>query len=87
MAAFVVYMSVVVPGLRTIVTPVAGETEELRREAVRVLAAGNTLIVFCLVGVLALQGGQEWAKRAEARLIAAAEALEKKQVEDEKKKQ
>ncbi|KZV85704.1 hypothetical protein EXIGLDRAFT_712263 [Exidia glandulosa HHB12029] len=87
MASFIVYMSVVVPGLRTVVTPNELETEEIRQEAVTVLAAGNTLIVFCLVGILALQGGQEWARRSEAQLLAAVEAQEKEASLDEKKKQ
>ncbi|EJD48001.1 Shr3 amino acid permease chaperone [Auricularia subglabra TFB-10046 SS5] len=87
MFGFIVYMSVVLPGLRTVVTPTETETEELRREAVRVLAAGNTLIVLCLVGVLALQGGQEWARRTEARLKAALEREESEKEAAAKKDQ
>jgi hypothetical protein len=53
--AFAVYMTVTIPSLRTIVIPVEGDTREDRIEAMRVLSAGNTIIVVILVGVLILQ--------------------------------
>ncbi|KAJ9120107.1 hypothetical protein QFC22_003005 [Naganishia vaughanmartiniae] len=40
---------------------------EQREEAVRVLAAGNALIGLCLLGVLMMQAGQEYARRQEER--------------------
>jgi hypothetical protein len=53
--ALAVYVTVTIPSLRTIVTPVAGETRNDKIEAMRVLSAGNTIIVVILVGVLLLQ--------------------------------
>ncbi|KAJ9121084.1 hypothetical protein QFC24_005065 [Naganishia onofrii] len=40
---------------------------EEREEAVRVLAAGNALIGLCLLGILMMQAGQEYARRQEER--------------------
>lgn len=48
-------MTVTIPALRTIVTPVEGDTRADRVEAMRVLSAGNTIIVVILAGVLLLQ--------------------------------
>ncbi|KAF8518023.1 Shr3 amino acid permease chaperone [Hysterangium stoloniferum] len=70
----IIYSSVTIGGLRTIVTPAEEDTESDRIEALRVLSAGNTLIILCLVGVLCLQGGQEYAKRLQAKLEAKAQA-------------
>lgn len=44
-----------IPALRTIVTPVEVDTREDRIEAMRVLAAGNTIITLLLGAILALQ--------------------------------
>lgn len=53
-----VYITVTIPTLRTIVTPVVGvDTDEDRAEALRVLSAGNTIIILCLGAILALQVG------------------------------
>lgn len=50
------YITVTIPSIRTIVTPVEGvDTREDQIEALRVLSAGNTLIIVLLGGVLALQ--------------------------------
>ncbi len=49
------YTTVVIPGIRTVAVPLESETREDQVEALRVLAAGNTLIVLCLGLVLALQ--------------------------------
>ena len=51
----IIYISVTISGLRTIVHPTEEDTESDRIEALRVLSAGNTLIILCLVGVLLLQ--------------------------------
>lgn len=51
-----VYLSVTVPSLRTIVTPVEGvDTREDRVEAMRILAAGNTIIIVIFGAILCLQ--------------------------------
>jgi hypothetical protein len=55
--ALSVYMTVTIPALRTIVTPQDVDTRDDRIEAMRVLAAGNTIIVVILGGVLLLQVG------------------------------
>lgn len=45
-----------IPSLRTIVDPVAGvDTRDDQIEAMRVLSAGNTIMVILLAGVLLLQ--------------------------------
>jgi len=84
LAAFVfattMYITVTIPSIRTVVTPVEGvDTREDQIEALRVLSAGNTLIIVLLGGVLALQGGQEWARRLEMREVGKIEAKEKKE--------
>ncbi|KAF7430601.1 hypothetical protein PC9H_006309 [Pleurotus ostreatus] len=73
-----VYITVTIPTLRTIVTPVVGvDTDEDRAEALRVLSAGNTIIILCLGAILALQAGQVYARRAEARELAKIRETEK----------
>ncbi|KAI5453582.1 Protein csh3 [Naganishia albida] len=42
-------------------------TAEQQEEAVRVLAAGNALIGLCLLGILLMQAGQEYARQQEER--------------------
>jgi hypothetical protein len=59
-AAFVfataMYITVTVPSIRSVVTPLEGvDTYEDQIYALRVLSAGNTLIMVLLGGVLALQ--------------------------------
>lgn len=50
------YLTVTIPSIRTVVTPVEGvDTREDQIEALRVLSAGNTLIIVLLGGVLVLQ--------------------------------
>jgi hypothetical protein len=49
------YTTVVIPGVRTVANPLDVDTREDQVEALRVLAAGNTLIVVCLGLALALQ--------------------------------
>jgi xanthosine utilization system XapX-like protein len=62
------YLSVVIPSLRTIATPLEGiETREVRIEAMKVLSAGNVIMIVGLLGILVLQAGQEYALRVEAR--------------------
>lgn len=55
MIGVIIYSSVTIGGLRTIVHPSKEDTETDRIEALRVLSAGNTLIILCLLGVLLLQ--------------------------------
>ena len=56
MFSIVIYFTVTVPGLRTIVlTPANAEEVRDKLEALRVLCAGNNLIALCLIGVLCLQ--------------------------------
>ena len=82
--SIVVYLTVTIPALRTIVDPVVGvDTHGDQVEAMRVLAAGNVIVVGLLGFILALQAGQEWARRTESQ---AKEKLELKE-EKEKKEQ
>ncbi|KAI0305946.1 Shr3 amino acid permease chaperone [Multifurca ochricompacta] len=84
--AIAMYITVTVPAIRTVVTPVEGvDTRADQIEAMRVLSAGNTLIMVLLGGILALQGGQEWARRLEAREWAKIAAEEAKERETKKK--
>lgn len=53
--AVAVYLAVSVPSLRTIVTPVDVDTRADRIEALRILSAGNTIIMVVLGAVLVLQ--------------------------------
>lgn len=54
--ALSVYLTVGVPASRTIATPVEGvDTREDQIEALRLLSAGNTIIIAILGGVLFLQ--------------------------------
>ncbi|EAU90130.1 hypothetical protein CC1G_05668 [Coprinopsis cinerea okayama7 len=69
--AIAVYLGVTIPGLRTIVLPVAEvESPDVQVEALRVLAAGNIIMIACLGFVLTAQAGQEWARRSEANALA-----------------
>ncbi|KAJ7453924.1 hypothetical protein B0H11DRAFT_2069701 [Mycena galericulata] len=54
---FAVYMTVVVPTLRTVAKPVAEDTRQDRVEAMTLLSAGNSYY----------HGGQEYARRSDAR--------------------
>jgi len=87
-SATAMYITVTIPSIRTVVTPVAGvETREDQIDALRVLSAGNTLNMVLLGGVLALQGGQEWARRLELREVAKIAAEEAKAKAADKKSQ
>ena len=56
MFGVVVYLTVTINSLRTIVNPVENvDTREDRVEAMRILSAGNVIIVACLGLILALQ--------------------------------
>ncbi|KAG1811396.1 Shr3 amino acid permease chaperone [Suillus subaureus] len=68
--AVAVYLAVTVPSLRTVVTPVDVDTRADRIEAMRILSAGNTIMMVVLGAILVLQGGQEYARRAEVRELA-----------------
>jgi len=82
MAAYIfaisVYVAVTIPALRTIVTPLKDvDTRQDQIEALRVLAAGNTIIIFIFGAILALQAGQEYALRLEVKELAKIAAREK----------
>ena len=54
--AIATYVAVTIPSLRTIVEPVPDvDTLEDRIEAMRVLSAGNTIMMVLLGGILTLQ--------------------------------
>jgi len=84
---FAVYMTVIIPTLRTIVTPLAEDSREDRIQALQILSAGNIIVMCCLGLVLLLQAGQEYAKRADAKEQAKVEAEGKKKGEETKKNQ
>ncbi|EPT00948.1 hypothetical protein FOMPIDRAFT_1023502 [Fomitopsis schrenkii] len=66
--AMAVYLSVGIPASRSVAVPRAEDTRQDQIEALRVLSAGNTIIIACLGAVLALQAGEEYARRAEAKI-------------------
>jgi len=74
-----VYLAVTIPCLRTIVTPAEVDTMDDRVEAMRILSAGNTIMMLVLGAILVLQGGQEYARRAELRELARLEKAEKEE--------
>jgi hypothetical protein len=54
--AIAIYLTVIVPSLRTIVMPVENvDTRDDQVEAMRILAAGNTIIMVLLGAILTLQ--------------------------------
>lgn len=55
MGAVVLYLAVVVPGVKTLMDPLMDATEGERVEVLRVVGAGNTMAIGCLLGVLAMQ--------------------------------
>ncbi|TFK39346.1 Shr3 amino acid permease chaperone [Crucibulum laeve] len=78
--SIVVYLTVTIPALRTIVIPVPNvDTREDQIEAMRILSAGNIIMIGCLGLLLLLQAGQEYARRTEAKALARLQAEEKKQ--------
>ena len=52
---FAVYMTVIIPGLKTIVLAVEDENRTERVQALQLLSAGNIIIMGCLGLVLLLQ--------------------------------
>lgn len=88
MFGIVVYLTVTISSLRTIVNPVENvDTRADQVEAMRILSAGNVIIVGCLGLILVLQAGQEWAKRVEANAAVEAEKLKPASEIGEKKDQ
>lgn len=57
--AIAVYLSVDIPASRTIATPVEGvDTREDQIEALRILSAGNVIMIVLLGAILTLQVGR-----------------------------
>ncbi|KAI0741462.1 Shr3 amino acid permease chaperone [Daedaleopsis nitida] len=78
--AIAVYLTVGVNSCRTVVEPVVGvDTEDDRLDALRILSAGNTIMIVCLVGILVLQAGEQYTRRLEQNLLTQAVAAEEKQ--------
>ncbi|KAF9786495.1 Shr3 amino acid permease chaperone [Thelephora terrestris] len=68
-----VYLSVTIPALKAVVNPAEADSELTFDQNLGLLGAGNTIIAGLLLSVFHVQGGQEYAKRAEARELAASE--------------
>jgi len=77
--AIAVYLTVTIPALRTVSQPLPEEARSTRLEAIRVLSAGNVLMMVALVGILLMQAGQEYAKRKEGQIQAQKEEAKKKE--------
>ncbi|KZT09879.1 uncharacterized protein LAESUDRAFT_734954 [Laetiporus sulphureus 93-53] len=69
--ALAVYLSVGVPASHTVAAPLPELTRKDQVEALRVLSAGNTIIIVLLGAVLVLQAGEGYARRIEAGAAAA----------------
>ncbi|KAH9852091.1 Shr3 amino acid permease chaperone [Lenzites betulinus] len=73
-----VYLTVGIPACRTVADPVPNvDTRADRVEALRILSAGNTIIIVLLGAILALQAGEQWARRLEANILQEAGPQEK----------
>nr|VWO94604.1 Glycogen debranching enzymye [Ganoderma boninense] len=84
--ALAVYMTVGIPACRTVADPVPNvDTKDDQIEALRILSAGNTIIIVLLGGILALQAGQQWARRLEDNAAAEAATEKTKAAVPEKK--
>ncbi|KAF2134198.1 Shr3 amino acid permease chaperone [Dothidotthia symphoricarpi CBS 119687] len=85
MAGITVYLTNIVKGFRVVTAGIYGVGVDVedggaedyisREDTLRVFAASNTILALVLVGVLVLQAGQWYAKRAEEKEI---EEIEKK---------
>lgn len=74
--AIAVYISVGVPSIRTVAAPLAGvDTRADQIEALRVLSAGNTIILVLLGAILVLQAGEAYARRLDAKAMAEAQTI------------
>lgn len=102
MAGITVYLTNIVKGFRVVTAGIYGEmdkaapgeiTEEdmgdyiSREDTLRVFAASNTILALVLVGVLVLQAGQWYAKRAEEKEIREFERMAEEKKGAGKKKQ
>ncbi|KAF7289539.1 hypothetical protein HMN09_01348100 [Mycena chlorophos] len=81
LAGLSVYLTIIVPMLRTIVTPADVDTKTDQIEALRILSAGNVIIIGCLGLILLLQAGQDYARRIDAKERAKLAAEKKEKVE------
>lgn len=95
MAGITVYLTNIVKGMRVVTAGIYGDmtkaepgeiveddTDYISREdTLRVYSASNTILALVLVGVLVLQAGQWYAKRAEEKEI---QEIERKAAEDKK---
>lgn len=85
MAGITVYLTNIVKGFRVVTAGVYGDVSKAnpgelseddaadyisREDTLRVFAASNTILALVLVGVLVLQAGQWYAKRAEEKELA-----------------
>ncbi|CBX90186.1 hypothetical protein IAQ61_001685 [Plenodomus lingam] len=85
MAGITVYLTNIVKGFRVVTAGIYGDVSKAspgelteddaadyisREDTLRVFAASNTILALVLVGVLVLQAGQWYAKRAEERELA-----------------
>ncbi|KAL6709728.1 Protein csh3 [Coniothyrium glycines] len=95
MAGVTVYLTNIVKGMRVVTAGIYGDISKAepgeiveddgdyisREDTLRVYSASNTILALVLVGVLVLQAGQWYAKRAEEKEI---QEIERKAAEDKK---
>ncbi|KAF8074769.1 Shr3 amino acid permease chaperone [Lyophyllum atratum] len=86
-----VYITVTIPALQAIVTPLEAventqDAEEDRVQAIRVLSAGNVIVMVLLGAILVLQAGQEYARRAEVKALGKLEEEERRKATRVEKK-
>ncbi|KAI0331497.1 hypothetical protein GY45DRAFT_1248681 [Cubamyces sp. BRFM 1775] len=80
-----VYLTVGIPACRTVADPVPNvDTHDDQVEALRILSAGNTIIIVLLGAILTLQAraltaGEQWARRLESNILQQAATSEQTQ--------
>lgn len=64
-----VYITVTIPALRTIVEPLEDDTRGDRLDAMRILSAGNIIIMLLLGAILTLQVRRKYSTRTQPPLL------------------
>lgn len=62
MAAVVLYLAVVIPGVKQLVNPLPTDTDAEKVEVLRIVGAANTMAIVALVAVIAMQVRQSNSK-------------------------
>jgi len=81
LAAFVfaisIYLTVIIPNLQNVVNPGETTSEFTHEQSLSLIGAGNSIVMVILILIMALQAGQEYARRVDAKNMAALAAKDK----------